>query len=97
MFNELDKGMKDVSTKFKNPFGNPKVISDFAKKLQDELIERDDNFSALEEQTQTLKKVRINPVLEEEVNVSSQYKSNNFGESTSSSSIACETPQIKVI
>ena len=85
---DFGKGLNEVSMKFRHPFGNSKVISDFAKKLQDELTAKEDNIVAIEEQAQTLKKIKANPSLEEEVNLF-PTKANT----PSLSSTTCETQQ----
>ena len=89
---DFGKGLNEVSQKFKSPFGNPKVIADFAKKLQDELQAKEDNIIAIEEQAQTLKKIKANPSPEEEVNLY-PTKANT---TPSLSSTTCETQQTKV-
>jgi len=78
--------------KFRNPFGNQKVISDFAKKLQDELAAKEDNIVAIEEQAQTLKKIKANPSPESEVNLY-PTKANT---TPSLSTTTCETQQQQV-
>lgn len=57
-----ERRLGDVYKKFKNPFGNYDVIDNFMKSIYRELSEAE-----LEEEIK--KKVKINPPIEQEVNV----------------------------
>lgn len=74
------------------------MIAEFTKKLQDELAAKEETFAEIEERALTSKKVKMNPAMEDEVNLAptkndSSYNSVNSA-STSSDSVRSSTKVI---
>lgn len=92
---EGKRRLEDISSRFRNPFGNSSVIREFAQKLQDELAERDDEFALLEERMQTSKKVKTNPSPEHELNLAPS-KANTIPSTSTPTTNESEPPKAKV-
>ena len=87
--------LEDISSRFRNPFGNPSVIKEFAQKLQDELVEREEEIAQMEERMQGSKRVKTNPSPEQELNLAPS-KANTIPSTSTPTTNESEPPKAKV-
>jgi len=95
-FNDFGTGLNEISEKFKHPYGNPRVIEDFERKLREEEHTMDDSIAEIEQQAQAQKKrVKVNPSFEEELNLIPSASTSTSTKEFHVSSIPTPIPEVK--